>query len=136
MLEVDIKDIIHCASHLEISSKCPQDLLSHNSIIKEMVRELHFALLADLEAGLFDKPFIIFEDDPSSDLKERIELLCKEGGVPCVTVGDEETALSMQIQYRPADKGCFFILQKFMRGIDLKFKVGKCDEPIADVPLY
>ena len=85
--------------------------------------EIRAALKDQVEDKYFDKPIFIFEDSANATLRRSIFDLCKEAHILCVTIDDEEEALSMRTKYSKKDTGVFFIPFEFCRGLDLKLKV-------------
>ena len=80
------------------------------------------AFLADLEEGIFERPYFIFEDNYERELRKRVYDMCKVSEVIYEYIKTEEQAIKMRTEYRTLETGVFFIKKEFGRGLDAKLK--------------
>lgn len=109
-------------------------------MVRETEKDLRGAFLKDLEEGLFNKPFFVFEDLFEPDLRNAVLAICSQNGVVCKTISSVDDAIKMRTKYQNLDMGVFFIQKEFGRGLDPKLKTdafvciyeGVCDLEFKD----
>ena len=109
-------------------------------MIRETEKDLRDAFLKDLEEGLFNKPYFVFEDVFEPELRKNVSAMCNDNDVVCKIISSVDDAIKMRTKFQNLDMGVFFIQKEFGRGLDPKLKIdafvciyeGVCDLEFKD----
>ena len=91
-------------------------------MVRETEKDLREAFIKDLEEGLFDRPYFVFEDIYEPELRKEVSAMCKGNDVVCEVISFVDDAIKMRTKYQNLDMGVFFINKLFGRGLDSKLK--------------